>query len=356
MKNLTHKIGLAPGTLLHVGPQRTDKVTVRIFDFTETELTERVAETVQDCFTYQDPSTTTWIQITGLHEVDIIRALGDYFELHPLVQEDILNTHLRPKFEDNGEYLFFALKRLELPAGDGDLVSDLHSIIWGEKYVISFTERPTGILEPVRDRVRKTSPRTRFMNADYLAYSLIDAVVDYYFIALEAIGERIEKVEDGLIDDPTPEKLSEIHDLKQQLLAMRKVVWPLREAVSLLERSDSRLITDTTRPYLRDLYEHTIQVRDSVDTDRDMVGGLMDMYMTSVSNRMNSVMKVLTIIATIFIPLSFLAGVYGMNFDTDVSPWNLPELRARYGYPVFWLAVVIIGGGLLAFFRKKKWL
>jgi magnesium transporter len=356
MKRLSHKVGMEPGSLFFIGPNRTDKVTVKIFDFTETELTEREAESVQDCFSYRDTSTTTWIQITGLHEVEVIKALGDYFELHPLVQEDILNPQLRPKFEDNGTYLFFSLKRLELPEHDGGLVTDQHSIIWGDKYVISFTERATGSLEPVRERIRKTVPRSRFLNADYLAYSLMDAVIDHFFVTLETIGERIETVEDGLIDDPSPRKMSEIHNLKQQLLAMRKSIWPLREAVSLLERSDSVLIADTTRPYLRDLYDHAIHVLDSVDTYRDMVAGLMDMYMTSVSNRMNSVMKVLTIIATIFIPLSFLTGVYGMNFDHAVSPFNMPELTARYGYPLFWLTVLVVGGGLLLFFRKKKWL
>lgn len=355
-KRMSHKIGLKPGSLLYVGPERTEKATITIFDYTETELTEREADKVQDCFSYQDLKTMTWIQVQGLHEVELVRKLGEYFEFHPLILEDILNTHLRPKFEDAREYLFFALKRIELPETDGDLISDQVSVIWGERYVISFTERATGILDPVRERIRKTSPRIRFMNSDYLAYAIIDTIVDHYFVTLENMGDRIEGIDDELIDNPEPEQLQEIHELKQELVQIRKAIWPVREAVNMLDRSESRLISADTRPYIRDLYDHAIQIRDTIDTYRDMVSGLTDLYMTSVSNRMNNVMKVLTIIATIFIPLSFLAGVYGMNFDTSVSGWNLPELGMKYGYPLFWVLVLIIGGGLLLFFRKKKWL
>jgi len=355
-KQMSQKIGLKPGSLLYVGPERTDKVSVTIFDYTDTELTERVAETVQDCFGYQDMKTMTWIQVSGLHEVDVIRELGEYFELHPLILEDILNTQLRPKFEDAGEYLYFSLKRLEIPEEHGVLVGDQVGVVWGPRYVISFTERSTGILEPVRERIRKTIPRVRFMNSDYLAYAIVDTIVDHYFVTLERMGERIDSLDDGLIDNPEPEQLEDIHELKRELVDMRRAIWPVREAINMLERSESKLIHDDTRPYIRDLYEHAIQIRDTIDTYRDMVSGLTDLYMTSVSNKMNNVMKVLTIIATIFIPLSFLAGVYGMNFDTSVSAWNLPELGMKYGYPIFWALVLLIGGGLLVFFRRKKWL
>lgn len=355
-KHMSHKIGLKPGSLLYVGPERTDKILVTIFDYTENKLTERTAEKISDCFTFRETDTMTWIQVQGLHEVDVIRELGEFFELHPLVLEDILNTHLRPKYEDAGSYLYFALKRLEIPNQDEDMTSDQISVIWGKQYVISFTERNTGILEPIRERVRRTEPRVRFMNSDYLAYAIVDSIVDHYFVALEQLGERIDAIDGRLIDNPEPEQLEEIHELKRTLVEMRKAIWPVREAVNMFERSDSGLIHDDTRPYLRDLYDHAIQIRDTIDTYRDMVSGLTDLYMTSVSNRMNNVMKVLTIIATIFIPLSFLAGVYGMNFDSSASGWNMPELGMKYGYPLFWVLVLIIGGGLLVFFRKKKWL
>ena len=194
------------------------------------------------------------------------------------------------------------------------------------------------------------------MGTDYLAYAMVDAVVDHYFYILESLGERIQDMEDELAETPQKESLGIIHELKRELIYMRRSVWPLREVIGGLDRSESDLIHDYTAPYIRDLYEHTVQVIDTVETFRDMVSGLLDIYLSSVSNKMNEVMKVLTIIATIFIPLGFLAGVYGMNFDTSISPFNLPELGFRYGYPLFWLTALLIGGGLFWFFKRKRWI
>jgi magnesium transporter len=258
--------------------------------------------------------------------------------------------------EASGKYIFLVLKMVHGNTAAGEIQSEQFSFVVGDNFVISFQEREGDVFEPVRDRIRKTIPRVRFMNSDYLAYTLVDAIVDGYYAVLETFGERIESMEDLLVKDPRTESLEAIHDLKRQLILMRKAVWPLREVVSGLDRAESPLVKLETRAYLRDLYEHTIQVIDTVETFRDMVSGLLDIYMSSVSNKMNEVMKVLTIIATIFIPLGFLAGVYGMNFDAAAGPYNMPELGFRYGYLTFWAAAVLIGGGLFFFFKRKKWL
>ena len=303
-----------------------------------------------------ETSTITWINIDGLHDVETIEKIGGHFGMHPLIMEDIANTGQRPKLETSEKHLFLVLKMLYCDPDNGEIRSEQFSFVVGNNFVISFQERVGDVFEPVRYRIRKTEPRVRFMNADYLAYTLVDAIVDGYFSVLEALGERIESMEDVLVNDPRPEHLETIHELKRELIVMRKAVWPLREVVGGLERLESDLIKDGTRTYLRDLYEHTIQVIDTVETFRDMVSGLLDIYMSSVSNKMNEVMKVLTIMATIFIPLGFLAGVYGMNFDTAASPFNLPELGLPYGYLMFWGLVVLIGGGLFVFFKRKGWL
>ena len=247
-------------------------------------------------------------------------------------------------------------KRLEYDPDKLAVTSDQISVIWGSDFVLSFVEVTSGAFEPVRERIRKTIPRVRLLDPDYLAYALMDVVVDHYFLALERLGDQLETYDEGMLENPEPERLQDIFEVKQQLLKMRKGVWPLREAIGSLERSDSKLLHKATRPYLRDLYDHVIQTADTVETYRDMTSSLQDLYLNSVSNKMNNVMKVLTIIATIFIPLSFLAGIYGMNFDPAAGPLNMPELSSPYGYVFFWGLVVVIGGGLLVLFRRKGWL
>ncbi len=356
IKRAKKKLGLKPGTLTYVGEQRTEHLSINILDYNETDLTEKTTGAIQDCFPFLDAATTTWININGLHEVHAVGELGKHFGIHELLLEDIVNTGHRPKLEESENHIFVILKMLSMDSTGEELQSEQVSLIIGKSYVITFQEQEGDVLDPIRERIRKTNPRVRLTGPDYLGYSVMDTIIDHYFVVLETLGERIEILEEELIADPTPEKLQGIHVLKRQLISLRKSVWPLREVISGLERTEPPLIQASTRPYLRDLYEHIIQVIDTVETHRDMVSGLIDMYMSSVSNRMNEVMKILTIIATIFIPLGFLAGVYGMNFNTEASPFNLPELGMRYGYPLFWLAVLLIGGGLLWFFRRKRWL
>jgi magnesium transporter len=356
IKKHSKSSGLQPGTVVFVGERKAEKIRIQIMDYDATNQEEKEASSIEACLPFKQTPTITWINIDGLHEVDAIEKIGRHFNIHPLIMEDIANTGQRPKLEVSENHLFFVLKMLYCDPVSREIKSEQCSFIVADTYVISFQERVGDVFDPIRERIRKTEPRIRFMHSDYLAYALIDAIVDGYFSVLETLGERIESMEPLLVEDPRPEHLETIHDLKRELIFMRKAVWPLREAVGGLERLESGLIKDGTRLYLRDLYEHTIQVIDTVEIFRDMVSGLLDIYMSSISNKMNQVMKVLTIIATIFIPLGFLAGVYGMNFDTSSSPFNMPELGLRYGYLLFWGLAVLIGVGLFLFFKRKGWL
>lgn len=348
--------GLHPGKVVFIGQKKIDKPRIRVLDYREMELEEIEVDVVENCFPFKDKPTITWINIDGLHDVAIIESIGKHFGMHPLVMEDIANTGQRPKVEIADDHIFLTMKMLYFDHENNEIFAEQFSFIVGNNFVISFQERVGDVFESVRARLRKTTPRQRFMDADYLAYTLIDAIVDHYFVVLEEIAARIESLEDVLIDNPSPDDLALIHDLKRQLILMRKATWPLREVIAGLEKSETGLIKQSTKTYIRDLYEHTVQVIDSVETFRDMVSGLLDIYLTSVSNKMNEIMKVLTIIATIFMPLGFLAGIYGMNFDTAASPYNMPELGFKYGYLLFWGLAVTISGGLLVFFRRKRWI
>jgi magnesium transporter len=354
-KRISKKVGMRPGEVVYVGAERKEPIKIRIIDYTRDELRELEASHIRDCFPFRDSKTVTWINISGIHDVEVIKNIGSHFGIHDLSLEDIANSGQRPKFEEGDGYLMFIIKMKYWPEESPEIVSEQVSILCGENYVISFQEMEGDVFEPVRDRLRRTKPRERFMNADYLAYALMDAVIDNYFAVTERIGEDIEELEDELISKPRTEHLEMIHHLKRELSLMRKATWPLREVVSAMERSESKLIQKETRIYIRDLYEHAIQIIDTVETYRDMVSGLMDIYLSSVSNKMNEVMKVLTIIATIFIPLGFLAGVYGMNFDPALSG-NMPELGMPYGYVLFWVVALGIGLGLFVYFKRKKWL
>jgi magnesium transporter len=349
INRLSEKTGLPPGALVHIGDKKAEKVEITIIEYDEAQFQEREVETIEECFPLGDKPAVKWIDVDGLHEVEILERLGDCFGFHPLVLEDILNTGQRPKMEDLGEYVFVVLRMLSSDANSG-VDSEQVSILLGPDFVVSLQEREGDVFDPIRERIRTGRGRVRRKGADYLAYTLLDAVVDRYFIVLEQLGDRIELLEDELVTRPTTETLQAIHDLKSEMIFLRKSVWPLREAISGLERGESSLIQESTGIYLRDLYDHTIQVIDTVETLRDMVSGMLDIYLSSVSNRMNEVMKVLTIIATIFIPLTLVVGIYGMNFQ------YMPELAWRWGYPMVWAVMAVIGALMLAYFRRQRWL
>jgi len=350
VRRRSKKAGLPPGTLIHVGDREVESVRVTYLDYDEHNMEEKQVSAIEQCFPFKETPTATWINIDGLHDIELMEKLGREFDLHPLILEDVLNTGQRPKFEDFGKNVFIVLKMLgyseELQAVESEQVS----LIFGANFVISFQERVGDVFEPIRERIRNNKGRIRKMKADYLAYALVDSVVDSYFKILERFSERIESMEEELVSDPTEKTLQQIHTMKREVILLRKSVWPLREAVSALQRSESDLIGEVTSVYLRDVHDHTIQIIDTIESFRDMVSGMLDIYLSSISNKMNSVMKVLTIIATIFIPLTFVAGIYGMNFEL------MPELKWKYGYAAVWLVMLIIGATMVVYFRRKKWL
>jgi magnesium transporter len=344
------KVGLPPGTLLHIGEKKAEKARITVIDYDEAQFQEREVETVEECFPFKDKPTVTWINIDGLHQVDIIEKIGNHFNIHPLTLEDIVNTEQRPKMEDYQDYIFVLVKMLSYVDEDNGIRPEQVSLILGSNFVISFQEKQGDVFDPVRERIRKGKSRIRKTKADYLAYTLVDTIVDHYFLVLEKFGEEVEGMEEELVANPTPETFQVIHTLKSELIFLRKSVWPLREVASGLEREESPLIHKATRIFLRDVYDHTIQVIDTIETFRDLVSGMLDVYLSSVSNKMNEVMKLLTIIATIFIPLTFVAGIYGMNFK------YMPELEWHWGY--FAALFVMVGIVLLMvfYFKRKRWL
>jgi len=349
-KKMSKTIGLSPGTPVHIGEKRTEKTKIAIIDYDQEDFQEKQVEEVEECFPFKDKPTVTWINIDGIHQIDIIKKIGGYFNLHPLILEDIVNTGQRPKMEDFENYIFIVLKMVCYDEQHNEVRIEQVSLIIGSNFVISFQEQEGDVFNQIRERIRSGKGRIRKMKADYLAYSLIDAIVDGYFIILERFGERIESMDEALVTNPTPETLHTIHNLKRELIFLRKSVWPLREVINSMERAEASLINESTIIYLRDVYDHTIQVIDTVETFRDMVSGMVDMYLSSISNKMNEVMKVLTIIATIFIPLTFFAGIYGMNFRF------MPELTWRWAYPAVWGVMVAIATAMLVYFKRKKWL
>ncbi len=350
------KSGLPPGTLVYVGEKKVESVRVTYIDYDTENVEEKQVSRIEDCFAFKATPTVTWINIDGLHEVEIIEKLGKKFELHPLMLEDILHTEQRPKLEDFEKCIFIVLKMLSYNDEEQMVEAEQVSLVLGENFVMSFQERVGDVFDQARERIRNNKGRIRKMGPDYLCYTLLDAVIDSYFTILEKLGEKIETMEDALVVNPTEKILSQIHKLKREMIFLRRSIWPLREVISGLQRRESPLIKETTEIYLRDLYDHTIQIIDTVESFRDMASGMLDTYLSSISNRMNTVMKVLTIIATIFIPLTFIAGIYGMNFNPEKSPWNMPELNWYWGYPAVLLVMLLILVGMLIYFRRKKWL
>lgn len=345
------KSGMAPGTLVYAvdKPASTD-ARITLFDFDEHKVEEKIIQDIPDCAAFAHEQTVTWINVDDVQVPGLLDTFGKVLGFHPLMLEDILHTEQRPKYEDYGDYIFLVLRMLDFDEGKDEISIEQLSLVLGENYVISFQERPGDMFDPLRERIRKNASRIRKLKSDYTAYALMDAVVDRYFDVLEKIGDRIARLEVTLVRNPRPETLRNIHKLRQELIFLRKSVWPLRDVVASMQRAESPLIHESTELYLRDLHDHVIRVTDSIDTYRDMLSSMQDVYLSSISNRTNEIMKVLTLFSSIFLPLTFIAGVFGMNFR------NFPELDWHYGLQGTMLLMVLIGVAMFLFFKYKKWI
>ena len=347
--SVSAKRGQPPGTMVYTGKRKDEPLRINVIDYAADTVTESVDVKIEDCLQCKDSSSVSWINIDGLNDTSVIEKIGESFTIHPLVLEDILHTTQRPKLEDHEGYLYLVVRMLYIPPGSDEIQSEQLSFILTENCLISFQEHAGDVFDEVRNRIRHNRGRVRKMGADYLLYALMDAIVDNYFLIMETTWEKIEEIEQSMMQNPDEVLLNQLYRMKRELLYIRKSTWPLREAIGGLERGESALIKKKTSVYIRDLYDHTIQVIDTVETFRDMLSGVQDLYLSSMGQKTNQVMQVLTIIATIFIPLTFVAGVDGMNFE------NMPELAWKYSYPVVMVIMILIGVGMLIYFRRKKW-
>lgn len=355
-RNKRKKPGSAPGTIQHVGERHLEKIHITVHDYDQEKVQEIPIDEIKESKQYLDDPSNTWIKIRGLHEIEKLQSIWFYFDLHPLIQEDIVSTSQRPKMETYDNCIYFVLRMLTFSSEDQALKSEQISIVLGKNYVLSFQETDQDYFKPILDRLQLAESRLRKLGPDYLTYALIDCIVDHYFSALDVLADEMENLEDKLLIDPDDNILHNVHRLRRETIFFRKSVWPLRDAMNSAIRDESKFIESKTKIYLRDVYDHVVQVIDNIENYRDMILGMHDMYMSTVSNRMNEVMKVLTIIATIFIPLTFIAGVYGMNFDPEASPFNMPELNWYWGYPASLLAMLLVAGVMIGYFKRKNWL
>ncbi len=339
-----------PGTVEYVGKERKEPVKLHIMDYNAIDFTEKDIATISESVTFKESQTITWLNVTGVHDETIIHDIGEVFEIHPLVLEDIANTTQRPKMEDHDNYLFVVVKMGYLNEVLKEISLEQVSLLIGKDFVLSLQEKEGDILDSLRERIRTSKGKIRRMGSDYLMYCILDTIVDNYFSILENIGEQIEGLEAELMLSADQQLLKRVYHLKHELAYLRRSIWPMREVVSILQRTDSNLVHQDTFIYLRDVYDHTVQVVETLETFREMSSGMLELYQSTVSNKMNEVMKVLTIFAAIFIPLTFAAGVYGMNFEF------MPELKWKIGYPVWWSAIITLTLVMLWYFKRKRWL
>ncbi|WP_036252118.1 magnesium/cobalt transporter CorA [Methylobacter sp. BBA5.1] len=346
----SEKSGLPSGSLVHVGEVHGIENRITVIDYNPSMLEKRIIKSIEDVLPYKQTDTVTWVNIEGLSDISIIDAIGKHFGIHALVLEDILNTHQRPKFEDFNDYLYIVLKALSLSDDIFDVDYEQVSLLVLDKFVFSFKEKPDAIFDPILAQLGNEKGRLRNFGTDYLAYVIMDTVVDEYFALQDALDELIENVEDELLSTPTAKTLKTIQTIKRELIFLRRSVSPLRELLVAIQRSDSHLLHERTKRYFGDVYDHAIRVIEAMESYRDLIAGMLDIYLSSVSNKMNETMKVLTVFATIFIPLTFIAGVYGMNFE------YMPELKWKWAYPALWMLFIAISVFLLGYFKKKDWL
>lgn len=344
-KSAKKKLGLAPGTVIYTGVEKNTKGTIRLIEYYKDKYEEKNNASIDDI---KPNNNVNWINLIGVHDVNLVNAIGDKFNLHPLIREDIVNTNQRLKIESYQDYLFTTLKSIEYK--NKKIEFEQISIILGKNYIITFLEEETPCLEYVKTRIEKKSGRIRERKEDYLLYALIDSIVDSYFVTLEKIGDELEELDEAIIKEASEENFRKIRQLKKELTFLRKTIWPLREVANFLDKEEHKFITEQTKLFVKDLYDHTIQIIDLTETYRDLVSGTIDTYNSVVANRMNEVMKILTIISTIFIPITFVAGIYGMNFV------HMPELSWKWSYLGVWTVIVIIVIFMIRFFRKKSWI
>ena len=339
-----------PGAVIYTGENAEKELYLEAFDYNDTSFEEVELKEISESFRFKESKTTTWINLNGLNHTDEIEKVGAHYDLHPLLLEDIVNTSQRPKIDEYDNCIFITLKMMYYDTSKNIMFEQV-SFVLGEHYVLTFQEAEGDVFDGVRERIRARKGRIRIQGADYLLYALMDAIVDQYYAIIETMGTKIEEIEDDLFSDITQEEITQkIQNLKREMLKIRRSVFPIREIINRIEKNDQGLIKDKTNHFFRDVYDHVVQVTETLDIYREMIWSLMDMYMTTISNKMNEVMKVLTIIATIFIPLTFVAGIYGMNFV------NIPELKYQYGYHTVWVVMVAMVLVMLGFFKKKKWL
>jgi magnesium transporter len=340
----------SPGTVGYVGAERKDPIVLHVLDYDEVNFTEKDIKVAEESLPFKDSPTVTWLNISGVYDTSIVEKVGKLFSIHPLVLEDISNTTQRPKLEEYDDYIYIVMKMVSYSSDTHETLIEQISLIVGKDFVISFQERKGDTLESLRNRIRNGKGRIRKLGSDYLAYGIADSIIDHYYTVLEQISEHIEELEEELLVSPNQKILNSIYKLKQELVFLRKSVWPTRGMIGELQRSEHKLISKSIDVFLRDLYDHIIQVIDTVETFRDILSGMLDLYLSTISNKMNEVMKVLTIFAAIFIPLTFIAGIYGMNFD------YMPELQTRWGYFGVLGLMAFLGFGMIFYFKRKSWI
>lgn len=349
INTLSSKIDLPPGTLLHLGKKRMDQTKISILSFSATDFVEHKNCEVEKIDDAIKSDMISWINIDGIHEIEVIEEIGKVTDLHPLLMEDILNTYLRPKFEDHESHIYVNSKMIGLGTNEDTIATEQVGFVLGSNYLISFQEQEGDIFDSIRTRIRENKGQVRNKSIDYFLYRLIDTVVDNYFLVTEHFTNMSEELERRVLEEVNQDLLIEIQQLKKTLIRFRRMIVPLREAISSLYKEENKLVKDDTKPFIRDVYENIIQLMEWGESQREMVNGIMDLYHTEVSNRMNKVMQVLTIIATIFIPITFIAGIYGMNFEV------IPELKWKYGYLFFWILILALVAIMISYFKRKKW-
>ncbi len=350
LKKRSRKSGLAPGSLVHLGKSSNEKIVISLFDYSATHATEKTNLSIQECLPFLNSSSTTWIDIQGIHDIHTIEKIGHYFGLHPLLLEDIVNSGQRSKLDNYKDNVFIVMRLLKYNSIKNEVEDEQVSLILGKSYVLSFMEGHQTIFKLVAERLRNKNSLITQRGADYLCYALIDCLVDHYFVILEKVDDKLEELEEELISYPSAKSLHKIQHTKREITLLRKSIWPLREVINHFRRLELPFIHESTKLYMQDVYDHTIQAIDTIESFRDISSGLLDIYLSNISLKMNEIMKVLTVVSTIFVPLTFIASLYGMNF------YEVPELKWQYGYHfiVGLMGVTLIF--MLYYFRRKDWI